>query len=217
MRFNQQFYEAVNVPDFHDRLVNIEQFVPDDDKPKLFNVLKKAKENKVNGSFDIIRFYKTDGTLSSYLMRYFYLGKKEKHDRFYGKALNVTELIDLREERELISKCSSDNLIFIRRRSGRWQYSVVSHGLSDVFGLTPVKLEEELNNGEFAKRVINRAELSEFMETSIIKTEKKEDFVAEFYIRNAHGKPQKIHLEFICVSGKYNNIEYIMRSKLVEK
>ena len=217
VRFNQQFYEAVNVPDFQERLSNIEQFVPDADKPKLFAALKKAKENKVNGSFDIIRFYKTDGTLSSYLMRYFYLGKKEGHDRFYGKALNVTELVDLREERELVAKCSDDNLIFIRKRLGRWQYSVVSHGLADLFGLTPNKLQEELNNGEFAKRVINRAELSEFMETTIVRTEKKEDFSAEFYVKGLKGTPIKIHLDFTCVSGQYSNIEYVMRTKLVEK
>ena len=217
VRFNQQFYEAVNVPDFQERLLNIEQFLPDADRPKLIDALKKAKDNKVNGSDEILRFYKTDGTLSSYLMKFFYLGKKEGRDRFYGKVLNVTELVDLREQTELFAKYSSDNLIFIRKRHGRWQYAVASHGLADIVGLTPKKLEEELNNGEFAKRVVNRAELSEFMETSVIKTEKKEDFVAEFYIRNSHGKPQKIHLDFVCVSGKYNNIEYIMRSKLVEK
>ena len=216
IRFNQQFYEDVNVPDFHERLVNIEQFLPDEDKPKIFNVLKAAKNNKINGASETLRFYRTDGSLSSFLIKYFYLGKKEGTDRFYGKAIDMTELADLRDQSEIFASCSRDNMVFIGKRNGRWRYVVASHALSDVMGLSPKKLEEELNNGEFAKRVLNRAELSEFMETSRIKTEKKENFSASFFVKDARGKPHKIQLDFTCVSGKYNNIEYIMHTKIVE-
>ena len=218
IRFNQQFYESVNVPDFQQRLVNIERFLPDEDKPKIIDVLKRAKNNKIGGASEVLRFYKTDGTLSCYNMKYFYLGKKEGGDRFYGSATKVTELVDLQEERELISKYSKDNFIFVRKKAeGKWEYSVVSHGLSDELGLSPIELEKEMNSGEFANRVINRAELSEFMESVLIKTQKKVDFSTEFYLRNKCGKPIKVHLDFTCVSGKYNNVEYLLQTTVIAK
>ena len=216
IRFNQQFYETVNVPDFHERLENIDRFMPDEDIPKIFDAFKKAKANRFNGAIEFLRFYKTDGTLSTYRIRFYYLGRKEGTDRFYGAALNMTELADLRDEKMLVSEFSEDNLIFIRKRLGRWSYSVASHKLADVFGLSPKELEEEMNNGKFADRVMDREELSKFMEKVTSLTENKENFEHELLIKDKNDKPRKILLSFHCVSGRFNNIEYVMRTKVLD-
>ena len=124
---------------------------------------EKAMENRLFGYTQILHFYKTDGTLTSYSMHFYYLGHKEGGERFYGSANNVTELTDLKEEMELIAKYGHDNMIFIRKVYDKWVYTVASHGLSDLFNLSPKELELELNDGRFAKRIIDRNELNKFM------------------------------------------------------
>ena len=217
VRYNQQFYESVNVPDFQERLENIERFMPPEDLPKIFAALKRAMENKLGGSEEILHFYKTDGTLSSYKMRFYHLGKKEDGERFYGSASNETALADLGDEMGLIAKYSKDNLIFIKNVEGKWRYHVASHGLSDVFGLTPEQLQEEMNDGRFAKRVVGKKELASFMEESRKNAGEKKDFSHAFNIKAKDGKPKKIELSFFYVGDKTANVDYLLRSAILEE
>ena len=217
VRFNQQFYEAVGVPDFAERLVNIEQYVPEKDRPKLFKALKEAMDNRLTGAEEVVGFYRTDGSLSSFRLHFYYLNKKEGRERFYGSALEVTELVNIKDAKNLIAEYSTDNMIFISRRLNRWHYTVISHSLSDLIGLSPSELEEELNNGQFAaKRVTSQKDLKDFMRKSEKNAEEKKNFTQRFEVVGKAGNKVSIELEFTNVSNETNNVEYIMNTKLVD-
>ena len=217
VRYNQQFFESVDLPDFVERLENIEQFLPKEDHPIMFDALKEAVDNRLTGSTRILRFYRSDGTLSSFRIHFYYIGKKEGYERFYGSATNVTELADLQDSKSLVAKYSNDNMIFIKKVYDKWVYLVISHGLSDVLDLSPSELEIELNNGQFAKRILNQKELKAFMTQSEMFYNKNMDFTQQFEIYDNHHNKVMIHLSFSCVKGQSNNIDYILRTKIVDK
>jgi hypothetical protein len=56
VRFNQQFYESVDVPDFMEKLTNIERVMPPEDVPVLHSLFKEAKEHRLSGSSGMVRF-----------------------------------------------------------------------------------------------------------------------------------------------------------------
>ena len=216
IRYNQQFFEAVDVPEFSERLVNIEQFIPKEDRPKLFAVLKEAMESKYSGARETLRFYRTDGTLSSFSIHFYHLGRKEGSERFYGSAINVTELTDYKDATKLIAQYSTDNMIFITRVYNKWRYKVISHGLSDVLNLSPAELEEELNDGRFAKRVTDQKALKSFMIQSKKYADNKEDFTQSFTILDNNHKQIQINLTFKSVKDEASNIEYLLITKIAK-
>ena len=216
IRFNQQFFESVDVPEFSERLLNIEQFVPDEDRPILFEGLKEAMNNRLTGSNKIIRFYRTDGSLCCFRIHFYYLGKKEGGERFYGSAVNVTELVDLRDSKKLVAKYSRENMIFIRKNQNEFAYMVASHGLSDILGLTPAELEVELNNGQFAKRILDKNRFKLFMKEANEFYKKDENFTRSFDIYDKDHNIVKLLLDFYCVKGESSNIEYILRTKIID-
>lgn len=216
IRYNEQFYKTVNVPDFVDRLVNIEQFVPEEDRPGLFKALHDAKENKLLGASVNVRFMLTNGNLSFYDIRFYYLGKKEGTDQFYGSAHNVSDLLNVVEEKKLISEYSKDNIIFIRKVYDKWDYTVSSHGLADVFGLSVEQLEKELNNGTFAHRVDSTKELRELMKVGSEHAKNGEDFEYSLIVNDKDHNKVKLHFTFIYVKEKTSNIIYLLISNIVK-
>lgn len=215
VRFNQQFYDAVHIPEFQSRLVNIAQYMPGKEQKALIDTLHRALENKLTGAVSVMNFLLPDGAVLSFRIHFYHIGSKEDGERFYGSAVDVTDLIDLSEEMHLISHYSDDNIIFIRKINGNWVYNVASHGLSDVIGLNPAELEAEMNDGRFAKRVIGKGKLAEFMEKTRDLTAKKEDFEQRFRIRCNDGKARTIDLRFSYAGDDVNNIQYIMKATLV--
>ena len=216
VRFNEQFYVSVGVPDFHERLSNIERFLPPEDIPLMHTAFEKAMENQLSGYTETLHFFKTDGTLTSYSIHFYYLGHKEGGDRFYGSANNVTELTDLKEEMELIAKYSKDNMIFVKKTYDKWVYNVASHGLADLFNLSPKELEEEMNNGRFAKRVINRDDLAKLMREGEELVKSKKNFRRVFVVLDKNKKERKIELSFTYVDDLTNNIVYVLNSRIID-
>lgn len=216
VRYNQQFFEAVGVPEFSERLTNIEQFLPKVDRPKIFKVLKEAMENRYSGARETLRFYRTDGTLSSFSIHFYHLGRKEGSERFYGSAINVTELTDFKDATKLIAQYSTDNMIFITRVYDKWRYKVISHGLSDVLSLSPAELEKELNDGRFAKRVLDQKALKNFMIQSKKNADNKMDFTQSFTILDNNHKQIVLDLTFKSVKAEASNIEYILITKIAK-
>ena len=214
VRFNQQFFEAVGVTEFSERLKNIEQFLPEEERPLIFETLKEAKSNKLMGASKVLRFYRPDGTISSFNIHFYYIGKKEGTDRFYGIATNVTELMDYQESHKLVAKFSSDNLILVKRVGNRWEYNVISHSFSDIIGLSPMELEEELNNGKFAKRITPQKDLKEFMLETKDALESKKSFSKKFTVVNNKNQKIKIVITLDYVGDECNNYKYILRTHL---
>lgn len=213
VRYNQQFVDTVGIQEFSSRLVNIEQFMPEEDRPKITAALRHAKEDRLVGSSAILRFYITNGILTSYRMKFFYIGKKEGTDRFYGSASNVTDYVDLVEGKQLIAKYSLDNLIFVRRINDKWYYSVISHALSNLIGLSPSELETELNNGKFFHRVQQQKEITNFIKE--VESGSKESgvvFGKDIIVSSNKHQKIKIHLSVEYVGNQSNNIVYVLRT-----
>ena len=120
--------------------------MPEEDRPLLFNALKTAKQNKLTGSSQFLRFFRSDGTLLMFNIHFYYIGKKEGTDRFYGSAENETELANLQDNMKLFAKYSKDNLIFVSRIYNNWHYIVASHSLSEELGLSPLELAQKIGN-----------------------------------------------------------------------
>ncbi len=217
IRYNQQFFESVNVPDFMDKIVNMDLTIPEEERPLFFKTLKEAKENRLVGSDGVFHFNRVDGTANAFRIHFFYLGKADAGERFYGSARNITEVEDLQDSLKLISNYSHENMIFITKVYDKWVYHVVSHGLADIIGLNPQELEKELNNGNFAKRVTPQKELKQFMIDSREHADKQEEFNQVFTIYDKNHKKIDIKLSLTPVKDKSININYILRTSILEK
>ena len=210
VRFNQQFYEAVGVPDFAERLDNIARFCPKEDVPLLLELLRHAKENRLNGSTGVIHFYRTDGSLSTFFMNFYFLGDIEDgYSRFYCSCRDLTELSDLREQMSLIAETTNDTLVFLKIRNERQDMTVVANGLQNELGLTKEALQQELSNSSFWNRISSRDSkaICGLVSRSL---EQKEDFHITFRIRGASKNPFKLELSGNYVGNRVPNVDFIL-------
>ncbi len=217
VRFNQQFYESVGVPDFHSRLENMDQYCLEEDRPLFLAALKEAINNKLTGSEATLRFYQANGMLSTYNMHFYYIGKKEGNDRFYGSATNITELSDLKDNKRLIAKYSEDNMILVSRIDNKWHYSVVSHALASEMGLSPEELEVELNSGLFVKRITPQKDINEFMKLVNSSFETQKHYEKQFTLMAKSKKKVRIEIAIDYVGDEANNIKFIIRTHLLNE
>ena len=213
VRYNQQFMMAVDVPDFIEKLESIEQTMPEKDRPSIFATLKEAKENRLTGASGIFRFYRQDGVLSSFRMHFYYIGKKEGTDRYYGSVSNVTELVDHIEGKALLARYSNGNMILVRHVGGQWKFNVLSHNLSDLIGIDPETLEEELNAGADSWRVSAQSGLKAFIK-QIEETPpaKGQIFEKDIIIVNVNKEKVRTRVWIEYVGGETNNFAYILRT-----
>lgn len=216
VRYNEQFYKAVGVSDFNEKIASIQKVMPPEDQPVLFSKLQEAFDNRLNGSSAALRFYKIDGTTSSFYIRFYFIGETDGKKRYYGAAADISSIIDLRQEIELITKYSKDNLIFVKRVNEKWIYKVVSHGLSDVVGLTPKELEDQMNNGQFAKRVLNQEEFGKFMKNVVLYSKANKDFKFVAQINDVNGELINVELDFHCVKKLTDNIRYVINTSIIK-
>lgn len=210
VRYNEQFYESVGAPDFQERLINIQTYMPKEDALKLYAALKEAKENKLNGSSTIIRFHRADNTLMTWIIRFYYLGLKEGEGLFYGSANNVTEITDLQQQMSIIAKNISTTIIFMRLYKNEWDYKVVAHGLAEATGMDTQTFEDGINSkslyqfisqedGKTLKKLANEAYL------------RNEGFDLTFVFNNPRGEGIKLYLKADPISGEQaNNLRYIL-------
>ena len=217
VRFNQQFYESVDVPDFAERLENIEMFAPEEDRPFLFNALKEAMKNRLSGSSAHIRFHRSDGGLMSFNIRFYYLGKKEGRELFYGAASNDSELANLKEIKDLVSEYSTDNMILVSIINKKFRFNVISHNLSDLLGITPAELEQELNNATFLKRCVNPKEIYEINQDALKLASKHKEFEKIVSIYDKDNNKVKLKVDFLCVADAADNVAYIIKPQPLEK
>ena len=213
VRFNQQFYETVNVPDFSEKVYGIQRVMPEEDRLKLYETLKEAKENRLNGSKAFLRFYTLDGTLTSYVMSYYFIGTSEGADRFYGSAKNITELVDTKQDLALISKYSNDTIIFISIVDGKKIFRIAAHGLESVLGISAEKFEKAFNAGTIDPRIKpeDYQKIQDFYDSG----EKEKTF--RFSV-SLPGKEEQlpIRARIVKVGDESNNVKYILNIELAQ-
>ena len=210
IRFNQQFYRAVDVPDFMERLVSIQRFLPPLDVDRMYLLLSQAKEDRLNGSSGLLHFYKTDGTLTTFYMHFYYLRREEERDIFYGSVDNITRLSTLEKQILLLSRYSAETIIFLTRKpNGAVSFSVLFNALEKELGLTREQLEDELNHKDFINRI--GAENTRSVYERIMKhIEDSESFKVTLNIKDTEGKTLELLAYGDYVIDEANTLDYII-------
>ena len=214
IRFNEQFYQSVNVSDFHEKLIAINNVMPEEDRPILLNLLQEAKDDRFNGAEGTLRFRKITGELTSYKMRFFHIGQKGNNDLFYGKALNITELVDDMQKLSTISEFGDENLVFVQEIDKKWSFSLASFTLHHLLDVSRDQLEDELNNGQMFHLFNNAEEAYYFINKLEEKKIHNENFVYEYDLTDKDKNNHHIIVEAICLIERANNISYLFKFKI---
>lgn len=210
IRYNEQFYEAVDVPDFTERLDDIRRFMPPSDVDRMHLLLKQAKEDRLNGSNGILHFYKTDGTLTTFYMRFYYLRREEDRDIFYGAVQDITRLATLEKQIMLLSRFSAETIIFLTRKpDGNVSFAVLFNALEKEIGMTREQLEEELNSKDFANRIGSENPYSVY-ERLLDHIRNSESFEAALIVKDAQGEPLELHAFGDYVIDDTGTMDYII-------
>lgn len=207
VRFNEQFYETIESPRFHDLLEGIQRLMPSSERPKLYALLHEAEANELNGSSGMLNFLRDGGSTNRYLFHFYYLGKVDGNKRFYGSVRDITELTELQGEMRLIKRFSSDSVVFARRRAGVWKFSVVVHGLAGVLGLNFEELQRELDDGSFFERVDREAvqDLKDVMDKP-----GPAGVSGQMNVLTASGERVDLGMKADAVNDEQVNVEYII-------
>ncbi|MBP5256213.1 MAG: EAL domain-containing protein, partial [Clostridia bacterium] len=153
VRYNEQFYKLVDMPDFAERLTDIQRFMPENGRRKLFCAMKKAMKDRLNGSISETAFIKSDGTPALYNVHFSYLGDTDGEKRFYCSVNDVTEVTELQNQMKLLSRFSSESVVFISNADRLARFNVAVYGLGGRLGIEQEDFEREMNDGSFLDRV----------------------------------------------------------------
>ena len=218
VRYNEQFYEAVDVPDFTDRLTCIQRFLPKADVPRIAELLRLAQRDRLNGSKGLLHFYKTDGTLTTFHMHFYYLHSEGEEKIFYGSVRNITKLSNLEKQMSLLAHISTDTVLFLSRTSdGAIRFTVLFNGLENIIGISAHELETELNGENFIDRIGSENDLSVYKEV-LEHIQKTEPFSTTVSMRNANGDRVTLNAVGNYIPDETNTMDYIIiLSKPTEK
>ena len=151
VRYNEQFYESVASGEFQSRLEAIENYMPEEDRPLLFETLKLAQKDTLNGADGTFRFYLENGKLTVFYIKFYYIGDNDGYPKFYGSAIRVTEISRLRDQYNILSEKNEKTIYFAEKNNDKWTFTVGCNGLQKYTKYTNEELEHVLNNIEDAK------------------------------------------------------------------
>lgn len=209
IRFNQQFYQAVNTPDFSQRLLSIQKTMPEHEAQRLFRTLKSAFDDRLNGASSVFTFSKMDGSSARFLIHFYFLNEDGEQRRFYGAARDVTEITNLHRHMELLSRFTSRTVMFLLYRQGRYSFDVTAHGLESCMGLTKQQLEEELNTEKFYKRLVPHGE-SVLWKIAQKCAESRENATAEFSMAGKDGVKLDLIVDADYVDDDQGDVKCIL-------
>lgn len=213
IRFNQQFYTLVNVPDFNERLTDIKRFFHPNDVPTLFELLRKAENDRMNGASDVCGIYRTDGSIGRFLIQFYYLETRQKEKIFYGALREVTHSTELQNQMKLLSRFSTSITIFLRKRGQAWYPQVVVYGLGEELEMDKEAFQEELDSGKFYSRMVTddfKRDQGLFKEM----VRSQGSFSHRYDLRTDSGKVVSLYMKADYVHDDYSNVEYIVHFRL---
>lgn len=209
IRFNHRFQEAVDVPDFSERLEKIQRFMPPADRKLMYSTLEKARLDRMNGASAVFTFGRIDGTFSRFWIHFYYLDEAEGRMRFYGSARDVTELTNLNRHMDLLSRFLSECVIFQIYNHGVYSYQVAAQGLEQEMQISREQLEKELNSGKFFRRIAKK-DRSRIIRLGVDSLDKKEDFKAVFTMNLADGKAKDFFLKADMIEDSTSDVRCIL-------
>ena len=213
IRFNEQFYKMIDVPEMHERLNNIGQFMPAGDDQILLSLLKQAVEDKLNGAVGIVRFQTPNGSILSFNIHLYYLGEKEGTKRFYGSLQNATELTEVKQQLSLISSFSSETIIFLRKFNEDWSFLVTAYGLRNEMQLSKEEFQDTLNKGSLYKLFANRSYFESLKKKVSSMVKENQTFSLVLNVLNPYRELINLSAKFTPVPDQSNNIKYIIQIK----
>lgn len=215
IRFNEQFYEAVDIPNFADRLEKIQRFMPASDIPLIHKVLDKAFQDKLNGAKGIMHFYKTDGTLTTFFMHFYYLHTEGECKIFYGSVRNITKLSNLEKQVNLLSRISADTVMFLSRMpDGNIRFTVLFNGLENEMGMSASILEKRLNSENFYDSIVSESARSTYRDI-LKKIKKSKPFKIVMTMNNSEGNQLSLNVHGNYMRDDTENMNYIITAKKI--
>ncbi len=127
---------------------------------------------------------------------------------YQSVAIDVTDMVKLRNQMRLLSQFSSDDVVFVRRKGDGYKYRVVVHGLEDKIGVNAKGFEKLLNSGELY-RMMPPEEAKRLAGVTMSALEKKEPFEFDFTLNLPDGRPLRLHMKNDHVDDKTSKVEYI--------
>lgn len=91
-RFNQPFYECISDVNMEGRTSTIQNYIVEEDRARLKNMLEKAYEDPINGGECTVRFYKSGGGVFWFNMHLYFLQENDQGRVFYGKIADSTKM-----------------------------------------------------------------------------------------------------------------------------
>ena len=209
IRFNHKFQEAVDLPDFSDRLDSIQRFMPPIDRKLLINTLEKARLDKMNGASAVMNFQRTDGSYSRFWIHFYYLDEADGRMRFYGSARDVTELTNLNRHMDLLSRFLSECVIFLINHHGVYSYQVAAQGLEKEMQISREQMEKELNSGSFFLRIV-RKDRKRIIQLGVDAVENKQNFISTFAMTMENGEKRDFFLKGDIVEDDTSDVKCIL-------
>ncbi len=208
VRYNEQFYEAVDIPNFKDRLNCIQQYMPEGDVPLFYETLNAAERDRLNGKRGVMHFYKTDGTLTTFDMHFYYLHTEGGGKVFYGSVQNITKLSNLEKQIKLLSTMTKDTVLFMSRTpDGGMQFTVLFNGLEKDLGMSARELEAELNKNDLLERVGAENSPSALRKLTK-KIQRSESFSSVLNMTNPKGEPLALEVHGNSMQGSTDVMNY---------
>jgi len=208
IRFNEQFYEAVNVPDFHDRLNSIQRFMPSRDFLLMKETMAKAIEDGLNGANTVLSFFRTDGSAARFLIHFYYLGQDGSSKRFYGSARNISQIAKLQTHMELISRYFPECVIFLSKIDQHYIHQVVAYGLEEEFGMSRETFEEELTSGLLYDRIL--PEHRQMLHRQALDAMMGIDFSSYFSMIRPDGKRVNLFMKTDCIDDETSSVQCLV-------
>lgn len=208
-RFNERFYQLCKAPDFQDNLKDVQKLIHPVDLPQFYGLFDRADADLLNGASGEIRIILPGEAIGRFLFRIYFLEEGESGRKYYSSMEDITESTTLQAQMRLLSRFSSDSIVFMRHKGDSVTFQVAIHGLADIMGLDHDAFEAELNNLTFMQRVLedDRPTLREF---SLSTAARGENFCSSFRMVNARGETISLYLKTDYVHDDNTDVEYIV-------
>ena len=152
---------------------------------------------------------------------YIYVAEQSHLTDRYGSpcwqsmTIDVTDVMHMRNQMRILSKCLNDTILFLRRTPEGLTYETAVHGLSDDLGLDAETLEQSLNSGSFCRwvegyRNIPHSEYTELFISQLAGGER------ELKVNLEDGKTVRIIVRADKVDDDKSDIEYIVVMRLAK-
>ena len=183
--------------------------MPEKEVSSLLLALKKAYDDRLNGSSGVFTFKKNDGTAARFLIHFYFLSEDDEQKRFYGTARDVTEITNLHRHMELLSRFTSRTVLFLLYRDGKYVFEITAHGMEKEMGLSRQQLEEELNTEVFFKRFMQEREWT-LLKMAQKCAENKENTTNEFSMTGYDGNRLEVIVDAAYVDDELGDVKCIL-------